>query len=48
MNKKQLHEALAVLITKLSSTIDNTQIGMLMKSISCDAYVKERMTNKAI
>ena len=48
MKKQQLHEALVVLITKLSSESDNHWIGMLMKSISCDASVKERMTNKAI
>lgn len=88
-NKKQLHEALAVLITKLSSArdnpllmdnyvtkalrtvllefkesgelydaykeqiqstmeSDNPWIGMLMKSISGDASVKESMTDVAI
>ena len=89
MKKKQLHEALAVLLTKLSSARDNPLpmdnyvtkalrtvllnfkesgelheaykeqiqstlesdnhlICMLMKSISGDASVKERITNKAI
>ena len=48
MKKQQLHKALAVLITKLSSAMDNTWIGMLMKSISGDSSVKERTTNKAI
>ena len=48
MKKQQLHEVLAVIITKLSSAMDNTWIGILMKSISGDASVKERMTNKAI
>lgn len=88
-NKKQLHEALAVLLTKLSSArdnpllmdnyvvkalrtvllefkesgelydaykeqiqstmeSDNPWIGMLMKSISGDASVKESMTDEAI
>lgn len=88
-NKKQLHEALAVLLTKLSSAMDNPLlmdnyvvkalrtvllefkesgelheaykeqiqstmesdnpwIGMLMKSISGDASVKESMTDEAI
>lgn len=32
-NKKQLHEALAVLLTKLSSARDNPWICMLMKSL---------------
>ena len=79
MKKKQLHEALAVLLTKLSSArenplrtvllefkesgelytaykeqiqstmeSDNPWIGMLMKSISGDASVKESMTDEAI
>lgn len=88
-NKKQLHEALAVLLTKLSSArdnpllmdnyvtkslrtvllefkesgelydaykeqiqstmeSDNPWIGMLMKSISGDAFVQESMTDEAI
>lgn len=88
-NKKQLYEALAVLLTKLSSAMDNPLlmdnyvvkalrtvlleykesgelydaykeqmqstmesdnpwIGMLMKSISGDASVKESMTDEAI
>ena len=47
-NKKQLNEALAVLLTKLSAASDNLWISMLMESISCDASVKERITNKAI
>lgn len=88
-NKKQLHEALAVLLTKLSSArenpllmdnyvtkalrtvllefkesgelyaaykeqiqsnmeSDNPWIGMLMKSIGCDASIKESMTDEAI
>lgn len=88
-NKKQLHEALAVLLTKLSSArdnpllmdnyivkalrtvlleykesgelheaykeqiqstleSDNPWIGMLMKSISGDASIKESMTDEAI
>lgn len=47
-NKKQLHEALVVLLTKLSSARDNHWIGMLMKSISCDASIKERIINKTI
>ena len=88
-NKKQLHEALAVLLTKLSSAMDNPLlmdnyvvkalrtvlleykesgelydaykeqiqstmesdnpwIGMLMKSISGDASIKESMTDEAI
>lgn len=88
-NKKQLHEALAVLLTKLSSAMDNPLlmdnyvtkalrtvllefkesgelydaykeqiqstmesdnpwIGMLMKSISGDASVKDSMTDEAI
>lgn len=89
MKKKQLHEALAVLLTKLSSArdnpllmdnyvvkalrtvlldfkesgelydaykehiqsnmeSDNPWIGMLMKSIGCDASIKESMTDEAI
>lgn len=44
-NKKQLHEALAVLLTKLSSARDNP---LLMKSIGGDASVKESMTDEAI
>ena len=90
MKKKQLHEALAVLLTKLSSArenpllmdnyvtkaflrtvlfefkesgelydaykeqiqstmeSDNPWIGMLMKSISGDASIKESMTDEAI
>ena len=48
MKKKQLHEALAVLLTKLSSARDNPWIGMLMKSISGDASIKESMTDEAI
>lgn len=89
MKKKQLHEALAVLLTKLSSArenpllmdnyvvkalrtvllefkesgelydaykeqiqstleSDNPWIGMLMKSISGDASVKENITDEAI
>lgn len=88
-NKKQLHEALAVLLTKLSSAMDNPLlmdnyvvkalrtvlleykesgelydaykeqiqstmesdnpwIGMLMKSISGDASVKDSITDEAI
>lgn len=88
-NKKKLHEALTVLLTKLSSAMDNPLlmdnyvvkalrtvlleykesgelydaykeqiqstmesdnpwIGMLMKSISGDASVKESMTDEAI
>lgn len=42
-NKKQLHEALAVLLTKLSSAMDNP---LLMKSISGDASVKEALPMK--
>lgn len=46
--KKQLHEAQPALLTKLSSASDNPWIGMLMKSISGDASVKESMTDEAI
>ena len=48
MKKQQLHEALAVLLTKLSSARDNPWIGMLMKSIGGDTSIKESMTDEAI
>ena len=48
MNKKQLHEALAVLLTKLSSARDNPWVAMMMKSIGADPSIKKSMTDEAI
>ena len=46
-NKKQLHEAYKEQIQSTMES-DNPWIGMLMKSISGDASVKESMTDVAI
>lgn len=48
MKKQQLHEALAVLLTKLSSARDNPWIDMMMKSVGGDTSIKESMTDEAI
>lgn len=48
MKKKQLREALAVLLTKLSSARDNPWIDMMMKSVGGDTSIKESMTDEAI
>ena len=49
-NKKQLHEALAVLLTKLSSARDNPLLmdNHVVKSIGDDTKIKESMTDEAI
>lgn len=46
--KKQLHEALAVLLIKLSSARDNPWVAMMMKSIDADPTIKKSMTDEAI
>lgn len=48
MKKKQLHEALAVLLTKLSSARDNPWVAMMLKSMGADSSIKESMTDEAI
>lgn len=55
MKKKQLHEALAVLLTKLSSArdnplleSDNPWVAMMMKSMCADSTIKKGMTDEAI
>lgn len=48
MKKQQLHEALAVLLTKLSSARDNPWVAMMMKSMGADSSIKKDMTDEAI
>ena len=47
-NKKQLHEALAVLLTKLSSARDNPWISILMKSMNINSSIDEHITDEAV
>ena len=47
-NKKQLHEALGVLLTKLSQANDNPLVSIMIKSIGADSSIKKSMTDEAI
>ena len=54
MKKKQLHEALVVLLTKLPLArdnpllMDNYWVAMMMKSIGADHSIKKSMTDEDI